>query len=129
MTTPRHLMAGMLLGTMLAGTALPAERDPRGLAEAIAKRFAARREAPPQTHTTDFAGTDIGCIIMPRYELRPYGYPGHGFFCEVAATGEILGGVLNKKGRQLCDIYGAYIPDSLCYDFVICGVTETLCVQ
>jgi hypothetical protein len=127
MTTPRYLIAGILLGTMLGDAAVAADRDPRGLAEALAKRLVARRQAPPQTHATDFVGTDIGCIILPRFELRPYGYPGHGFLCEVAATGEVLGGVLNKKGRQLCDIRGSYVGD-FCYDFDICGVPETLCV-
>ena len=97
----------------------------------LAKRLAARRQAPPQTHATDFAGTDIGCIILPRFELRPYGYPGHGFLCEVNATGEVLGAVLNKKGRQLCDIVGFFINDGdadLCYEFDICGTRETLCI-
>jgi hypothetical protein len=131
MTTLRYLLAGILLGTMLGGAANAAERDSRGLAELLAKRLAARRQAPPQTHATDFAGTDIGCIILPRFELRPYGYPGHGFLCEVSGTGEVLGAVLNKKGRQLCDIVGFFIDDGdadLCYDFDICGVPETLCV-
>jgi hypothetical protein len=127
MTTPRALLAGILLGTMLGGPALATERDSHGLAEAIAKKLHARRQYAASLGTTDFQGTDIGCIILPRRELRPFGYPGHGFFCEVAATGEILGGVVNRSGRQLCEIRGAYTGDS-CYDFDICGVAETLCV-
>jgi hypothetical protein len=124
--TPRTLLVGLVLGTMLGGVALAGERDPRGLAKAIAEKLAAKRQSAA-IHGTDFQGTDIGCIILPRRELRPFGYPGHGFFCEVAATGEVLGGLVNKKGNQLCEIRGAYTAD-LCYDFDICGVAETLCV-
>src|SRR6185503_17425120 len=98
MTTLRFLLAGMLLGTMLGGPVAAAERDPRGLAQALAKRLTARRTAPPAIHATDFQGTDIGCIILQRFELRPYGYPGHAFLCEVAGTGEVLGAVLARSG-------------------------------
>jgi len=128
MMTPRYLLAGILLGTMLGGPVAAAERDPHGLAQALAKRLTARRQAPPQTHATDFAGTDIGCIVMPRFELRHYGYPGHAMLCEAAISGEVLGAVLNRNGRQLCDIAGFYVGD-FCYDFDICGTPETLCVQ
>ena len=127
MTTPRYLLAGILLGTMLGGPVAAAERDPRGLAEALAKRLNARRQSAA-IHTTDFAGTDLGCIVLPRFELRPYGYPGHAFLCEDAVSGEVLGGVLNKKGRQLCDIAGFFVEGTTCYDFDICGTPETLCV-
>ena len=129
MTTPRYLLAGILLGTMLGGSvAAAAERDSRGLAEALAKRLKARREAS-RIHTTDFQGTDLGCIVLPRFELRQYGYPGHAFLCEAAVSGEVLGGVLNKKGRMICDIFGAFVDDGAnCYDFSICETPETLCI-
>ena len=128
MTTLRFLLAGMLLGTMLGGPVAAAERDPHGLAQALAKRLAARRNAAA-IHATDFQGTDIGCIILQRYELRPYGYPGHAMLCEVNGTGEVLGAVMAKSGRQLCDIAGVYVFDTFCYDFDICGTPETLCVE
>ncbi len=127
MTTLRRIALGFLLGTMLGSIALAAERDPHGLGLEIAKRLVARRTAS-QIHATDFQGTNIGCIIMPRRELRQYGYPGHAMLCEEASAGEVLGAVLNRGGYQLCDISGFYVGD-FCYDIDICGNAETLCTQ
>jgi hypothetical protein len=130
MTTPRALLAGILLGTMMVGPALAAQRDSHGLAEAIVKKLHARRQYAASLDTTDFQGTDIGCIVMPRFELRRYRYPGHAMLCEVAATGEVLGAVLNKGGRRVCDITGAFLSDGTdCYAINICDNDETLCVQ
>jgi hypothetical protein len=126
MTILRPILAGVLLGTTLIGAAAAAERDPRGLGQAIAERLAERR-TQSQTHATDFAGVDLGCIIMPRFELRPFGYRGHAMLCEADVSGEVLGAVLNRSGRQLCDITGFYVGD-LCYDITICDFAETLCV-
>jgi hypothetical protein len=130
MTTARAFFAGILLGTMLGGgPALAAERDSHGLAKAIAEKLHARRQAAA-IHTTDFQGTDIGCIVMPRFELRRYRYPGHAMLCEVATTGEVLGAVLNKGGRRICDITGSFIDDGNdCYAINICSNDETLCIQ
>ena len=129
MTTPRAFLAGFLLGTMLGGPALAAERDSHGLAKAIAEKLYARRQAAA-IHTTDFQGTDIGCIVMPRSELRRYRYPGHAMICEVAATGEVLGTLMNGKGRRICDpITGSFTEGTSCYAINICGNDETLCVQ
>jgi hypothetical protein len=125
--TSRTLLATLLLGTMLGGVAVATEPDPHGLAKAIAERLAAKRRTAAVLDATDFQGTDLGCIILPRRELRPFGYAGHGFFCEAAVSGEILGGTLNRSGRQLCEIRGTYSGD-FCYDFDICGVAERLCV-
>jgi hypothetical protein len=127
MKTPCTLLVALLVGTTLGSVALATERDSHGLAKLIAEKLAARRNSAAILEATDFQGTDIGCIILPRNELRPFGYPGHGFFCEVAATGEVLGGLVNKKGRQLCEIRGFYTAD-FCYDFDICEVPESLCV-
>jgi hypothetical protein len=127
MTTLRRLVVGLLLGTMLGSVAFGADRDPRGLGQEIVKRLAARRTSS-QIHATDFQGTNIGCIILPRYELRRYGYPGHAMLCEEASAGEVLGAVLSRTGRQLCDISGVYTGD-FCYDIDICGNAETLCTQ
>jgi len=129
MTTPRALFAGILLGTMLGGAALAAERDSHGLAKAIAEKLYARRHYAASIDTTDFAGTDIGCIVMPRFELRRYRYPGHAMLCEVVATGEVLGAVLNKGGRRICDITGNFTEGTTCYAINICGNDETLCVE
>jgi hypothetical protein len=129
MTRLRPVVAGLLLGTMtMLGSAAAADRNPHGLAQALVDRLAARKAAP-QIHATDFQGTDIGCIILPRRELRPYGYPGHAMLCEVNGTGEVLGAVMGKTGNHLCDIAGAYVPDTFCYDFDICGYPERLCTQ
>jgi len=129
MTTPHALLAGILLGTMLAGSALAAERDSHGLAKAIAEKLHARRQYAASIDTTDFSGTDIGCIVMPRFELRRYRYPGHAMICEVASTGEVLGTLLNKGGRRICDITGAFTEATTCYAINICGNDETLCIQ
>jgi len=129
MTTPRALLAGILLGTTLGGPALAAERDSHGLAKAIAEKLHARRQYAASIDKTDFSGTDIGCIVMPRFELRRYRYPGHAMLCEVAATGEVLGAVLNKGGRRICDITGAFTEGTTCYAINICGNDETLCVE
>ena len=127
MTTLRRIAVGLLLGTMLGSAAFAADRDPRGLGKELVKRLAARRNTS-QIHATDFQGVDIGCIVLPRRELRPYGYPGHAMLCEVNGTGEVLGAVLNPRGNQLCDIAGVYVSD-FCYDIDICGYAETLCTQ
>ena len=129
MTTPRAFLAGILLGTMLGGPALAADGDSHGLAEAIAKKLYARRQYATSLDTTDFQGTGIGCIVMPRFELRRYRYPGHAMLCEVDATGEVLGAVLNKGGRRICDITGAFTEGTTCYAINICGNDETLCVE
>ena len=130
MTTPHALLAGILLGTMLAGSALAAERDSHGLAKAIAEKLHARRQYAASIDTTDFSGTDIGCIVMPRFELRRYRYPGHAMICEVASTGEVLGSLLNKGGRRICDpITGSFTKGTSCYAINICGNDETLCVE
>jgi hypothetical protein len=129
MTTRRAFLASIVLGTMLSGPALAADRDSHGLAKAIAEKLHQRRQAPA-IHTTDFQGTDIGCIVMPRFELRRYRYPGHAMLCEVAATGEVLGAVLNRGGRRICDITGSFVDDgNNCYSINICGNDETLCIQ
>ena len=125
-TLPTSLIVALLLAGGLAAPAR-AERDPHGLAQDLAQRLETRRRSAA-IHATDFQGTDIGCIILPRRELRPHGYPGHGFLCEVNGTGEVLGAVLGSKGRKLCEIRGVYTND-FCYDFDICGYAERLCVQ
>ena len=56
-------------------------------------------------------------------------YPGHAMLCEVAATGEVLGAVLNKGGRRICDITGSFTEGTTCYAINICGNDETLCVE
>jgi|SRR5690349_8573300 len=122
------MVAALAVATLLAADAVAADRDPHGLARAIAERLAAKRRVAATLDATDFQGTDIGCIILPRRELRPFGYPGHGFFCEVGASGEILGALVNRTGRKLCEIRGAY-SGNFCYAFDICDVPETLCVQ
>jgi len=127
MTTRHHAMlAGMLIGTMLGSGALAAERDPHGLATALAKKLAARRTTANLT-PRDVTGTDLTCIVMPRRELRPFGYPGHAFLCEAVASGEALGALMNRKGRQLCEITGTY-TGNLCYDVTICGYAESICI-
>jgi hypothetical protein len=120
------ILALLLLGTMLGGSGRGAEPDKPGLGRALAGRLTTRRLLP-RTHATDFAGTELGCIVLPRRELRPYGYPGHAFLCEDAQSGEVLGAVLNRRGARLCTISGVYVGD-LCYDFDICGYAERLCV-
>ncbi len=122
-----NVAIGMVLGLVLGGAAAAQPADPRGLAEALARRLVARRTTSA-IHTTDFQGTDLGCILLARREIRPYGYPGHAFLCEHAQTGEVLGAVLNRNGRRLCDIAGAYTGDA-CYDFDICGNAERLCIE
>jgi hypothetical protein len=126
MTTPRILLVGILVGAMLAGSARATERDPHGLAAALITKLGARR-ATAGLSPRDVTGTDLSCIVLPRRELRPFGYPGHAFLCEAAVSGEALGAVVNRSGRQLCEITGAYSGD-LCYDVVICGYSERICI-
>ncbi len=126
MTTLRRLAVGLLLGTMLGTAAAADAPDARGLGQDLVQRLVTRRNASA-IHATDFQGTNIGCIILLRRELRRYRYPGHAMLCEEAG-GEVLGAVMNKSGRQLCDIRGSYVGDN-CYDIDICGYQETLCTR
>lgn len=126
MTTRSFVLAGMLIGTMLGSPVRAADQDPHGLAEALAKKLASRRTTT-RLAPRDVSGTDLACIVLPHRELRPFGYPGHAFLCEAFVTGEALGAVLNRSGRQLCEITGTYAGD-LCYDVVICGYAESICI-
>jgi hypothetical protein len=81
----------------------------------------------PAIHDTEFRGTNIGCVTLSRSEMRRFGYPGHALFCEEASTGEVLGAVLNKRGRELCEIRGAYNNTAACYDLTICEDATQLC--
>jgi hypothetical protein len=124
----RTLRSLTLLLTVLAAAPAPARApDPHGLGLEIVRRLVARRTSATDINVTDFAGQNIGCILLPRRELRRYGYPGHAFFCETAPTGEVLGAVLNKKGLRYCYVSGAYAGDS-CYDISVCDNAERLCV-
>jgi hypothetical protein len=99
-------------------------------ARAIAKKLIAGKTLEPktQTHTTDFQGDSLGCITLTARELHHFGYRGHAFFCEDAFTGEVLGAVLNRSGVVRCAISGDYVGDG-CYDFTICGVADSVCVE
>ena len=116
----------LLLG---AGAFAPATyaADAEGLAHAAATKLLQEKSLRPQTHTTDFQGTSLGCITLTQRELHRFGYSGHAFFCENADTAEILGAVLNRRGVVRCRIDGAYVGDG-CYDFTICGVADSACV-
>jgi hypothetical protein len=98
------------------------------LGAALAGKLVARKALRPETHTTDFATDALGCITLSRWELRRFGYAGHAFVCEEAASGEVLGAVLNKAGLVRCHVTGAYVGDG-CYDLVICGNVEPACVD
>lgn len=110
-----------------ASSALAA--DPRGAARELATALAERRmQLAARLHGTDFALDHVGCIVMPRAELRRWGYPGHAFACEEASAGEVLGAVLDRRGRRLCTIVGRYAGDD-CYELTFCGTPERLCVH
>lgn len=128
MTTGRRLLAGLAL-LALAGSAAAKPEDSRGLARALAEKLHAAKPGAPQarTHSTDFAGENIGCITMPRREMRSFGYPGHAFVCEEAG-GEVLGAVLDRFGYVRCHIAGEYVGDD-CYEIDLCDNAETLCVR
>ena len=81
----------------------------------------------PAIHDTEFQGTMIGCVTLSRSEMRAFGYPGHALFCEESTTGEVLGAVLSRRGRELCEIRGFYNNDAACYDLTICDEANRLC--
>jgi hypothetical protein len=119
--------AALLL--LLAAPAVHAKpRDPAGLGRALATKLVARKQLAPKTHTTDFGSDALGCITLTSWELRDFGYRGHAFLCEEGTTSEVLGAVLNRSGSVRCYISGEYIGDG-CYDFDICEVPETACVE
>jgi hypothetical protein len=105
-----------------------------GLYRALAGKLGAETRAAdalagvPQTHATDFAGDAIGCVTLSRREMRSFGYFGIAFACEEAASGEVLGAVLDRRGLRRCLIEGDYVGDD-CYRMRICNVPETLCVR
>ena len=108
--------------------ALAAAPQSKALAQALAGKLRAHSAIAPQTHTTDFGDDAIGCITLARWELADFGYRGHAFLCEEGATEEVLGAVLNRAGVVSCYITGNYVGDG-CYDFSICDIAETACVQ
>ena len=110
---------------MIFGSGLAADRG--GLARTAAEKLMAKKAFRPATHTTDFQGDSLGCITLTAREVARFGYPGHFFFCESAATGEILGALLTRAGFVRCLISGDYVGDG-CYDFTICGVADSACV-
>lgn len=125
--TRMTLLALVLL--LAGGPALAVSPDRRGAAEAVARALAARKtDRQPRLHTTDFALDHVGCIVMPRAEMRRFGYPGHAFACEEVTAGEVLGAILDRRGRRICDIAGAYAGDD-CYELTFCDVPERLCVH
>ena len=120
----RKLIWFVAMGLAL-GPAVAAERGT--LARVIATKLYAHKAIQPETHTTDFRGDSLGCITLTAWELRQFGYRGHAFFCEDAATGEVLGAVLTRGGLVRCFISGDYVGDG-CYDFTICGLADGACV-
>ena len=124
----RTLAAAILVLAISVPFGFAAE-DPHGLAQAFVQRIAERKGTiAPQTHTTDFQSTELGCIALTTSELRRFGYRGHAFFCEDAGTGEILGAVLSRRGAVRCRIDGAYVGDA-CYSFNICGFADSACIN
>ncbi len=129
-------MGTMILRTILSigvlalsGPGVSAAADARGAAHAVARALAEHRSRlEPRLHSTDFALEHLGCIVMPRAELRRWGYPGHAFACEEASAGQVLGAVLDRRGRRLCTIAGSYAGDD-CYELTFCGTPERLCVH
>src|SRR5262249_10248046 len=102
--------------------------DPDGLGRALAGKLTARPRIAPETHTTDFGDTAIGCITLTRWELAQFGYPGHAFLGEWGARGVVWGAVLNRAGLLRCHIVGPSTGAG-CYDFDICGIPDSACVQ
>ena len=125
MRTLIGIIAVVLALAALSRPAAAADRD--AFARAIATKLSARKAIRPETHTTDFRGDSLGCITLTAWELRQFGFRGHAFFCEDAATGEVLGAVLTRGGVVRCFISGDYVGDG-CYDFTICGVPDGACV-
>ena len=124
----KSIALAALVLTLVAFAGPGAAADRSALARGIATRLAARKATiQPQTHTTDFAGDSLGCITLTAWELSQFGYRGHAFFCEDAATGEVLGAVLTRRGAVSCYISGDYVGDG-CYAFTICGVADGACV-
>ena len=121
----------LLVAVVIVGGIAPAARaaDTAGLGRAAAEKLMARKALRPDDITvTDFRGDGIGCITLSSRELRQFGFFGHAFFCETAPTGEILGAVLSRRGFVRCYISGDYAGDA-CYDFTICGIAQSACVQ
>jgi len=127
----RKLVGILVMGLALVAPGRPAVGAEQGaFAKAIAAKLYAQKTVQairPKTHTTDFQGDSLGCITLTAWELRQFGYRGHAFFCESAATGEVLGAVLSRGGVVRCYISGDYVGDG-CYDFTICGVADGACV-
>jgi hypothetical protein len=125
-----HALAAALLTLGSIGPPAVAG-DREAFARAIAEKLIAGKaalSAKTRTHTTDFQGDSLGCITLTTWELRDLGYRGHAFFCEDAFTEEVLGAVLNRSGVVRCHISGDYVGEG-CYDFTICGVADSVCVE
>jgi hypothetical protein len=123
----RTAAALTLACALLLPPAVAVGADRRGLGRALAQKLAAKKALRPETHATDFTGVDLGCITLSTRELRAFGYRGHAFLCEAAASGEVLGAVLTRSGHARCHIRGVYTGD-LCYEFDICGFPDTACI-
>ena len=128
MNTTSRVSAVVLAAALLLPAAVNAAPDRQGLGRALATKLSAEKALRPETHATDFAGDDLGCITLTAWELRNFGYRGHAFLCEATASGEVLGAVLNRAGQVRCYITGHYSAD-FCYTLNICGIPDTGCVQ
>jgi hypothetical protein len=125
MRAARALATVLLTLGIVGPPAVAADRE--AFARTIAEKLIAGK-AKTRTHTTDFEGDSLGCITLTTWELRNVGYRGHAFFCEDVFTEEVLGAVLNRFGVVRCHIRGDYVGDG-CYDFTICGVADSVCVE
>jgi hypothetical protein len=94
----------------------------------FAKELATRLRAPrAQTHATDFRNDALGCIAFTTRDMRHLGYRGHALVCEEAYTNRVLGALMDSKGRVRCTVDGV-AHDDACYDLVICGYFEPICL-
>jgi len=82
--------------------------------------------AQPVPQSTVDVGATLVCVTLTAAETHARGR--HLFLCGNLVTGELLGGLLRRSGREDCRISGAVDPASLCYVVSGCGTAGQGCL-
>jgi len=88
------------------------------VARLLAERLRSRAAAPHAPRYFNAFGTAVRCVALTAKEVRAGGR--HVFAC-TTQDGEVLGGLLNRKGKPVCaPITGTFDAGTECWNMTIC---------